>query len=108
MPRDPTFTTGVEFNEQFLAIYNAAVASNPAIHDGAVLVGRDSVSTPYRIVAWSMRLFPPPVAKSSEPNRGSAFNSCLEMSCVAEVDFTYLVSEGRLIRFEKGQWDMVD
>ena len=49
-----------------------------------------------------MRLFPPQRAFLSQPNRGSAFNSCLEMSCVAGVDCMYLVSEGRLIRFENG------
>ncbi len=107
MPREPALATGAEFDERFLATYRAAVACNPAIHDGAVLVGRDTAFTPYRVAAWSMRLFPPQVAKLAEPNRGSAFNSCLEMSCVAAIDCMYLVSEGSLIRFEKGRWETV-
>lgn len=107
MPREPAPATGAELDPRFLATYRAAVMCNPAIHDGAVLLARGAAFSPYRVTAWSMRLFPPPVAKRAEPNRGSAFNSCLEMSCVAEIDCMYLVSEGTLIRFEKGQWETV-
>ena len=102
MPRDPAPPTNTEFAAGFLSAYREAVVLNPAIHDGAVLIGRELVSTPYRVLAWSMRLFPPPGATLSQPNRGSAFNSCLEMSCIEEVDCMYLVSEGCLIRFENG------
>ena len=107
MPREPVPATGAEFNEHFLATYRAALSCNPAVHDGAVMLARNTALAPYRITAWSMRLFPPPVAKHAESNRGSAFNSCLEMSCITEVDCMYLVSKGSLILFEKGHWEIV-
>lgn len=103
MPRDPAPATNMEFAGDFLAAYREAVLLNPAIHDGAVLLRRELASMPYSVAAWSMRLFPPPKANISQTNRGSAFNSCLEMSCISEVDCMYLVSDGRLILFKNGQ-----
>lgn len=44
----------------------------------------------------------------ASPNRGSAFNNCFEMSKVAAVDMTYLVSEGRLVRFVKGGVTLIE
>jgi hypothetical protein len=104
MPRDPSPAIGARLGPGFISSYRAALLRNPAVHDGAVLLGRPSLKEPYRVTAWSMRLYPPPVAQLTEFNRGSAFNSCLEMSCVREVDCMYLVTVGHLIRFEEGQW----
>lgn len=107
MPRQPSPSPGAQFNTGFLAAYHDAVSFNATIHDGAVLIGREEASASYRVWAWSMRLFPPAVAELAEPNRGSAFNSCLEMSCVPNVDCMYLVTQGELVRFERGRWKTV-
>lgn len=104
MLRDPAPPIGMSLESGLIATYRAALAQNPAVHDGAIMLGRRSKDVSYRVTAWSMRLYPPPVAHTNPPNRGSAFNSCLEMSCVERVDCMYLVSEGRLIRLSGGLW----
>lgn len=102
MPRDPPYSIGIVFGARFLDDYAAAIATNPAIHDGAVLIGRSEPTSLYRVQGWSMRLYPPPLGCVGEPNRGSAFNSCLEMSRVPRIDRMYLVSAGRLYCFITG------
>jgi hypothetical protein len=64
-------------------------------------IGRSLSRLPYYIVGWSYRLFPPQGACEAEPNRGSAFNSCLAMSSVETVDRVYLISKGGVFRFKK-------
>lgn len=108
MSREPQPDTGAVFGKDFLDVYARAIAQNAAAHDGAVMVGRRSAAEPYRLEGWSYRLFPPDTAQATEPNRGSAFNSCFEMSKVAGVDMTYLVSEGRLLRFMDGGVTLID
>lgn len=108
MPREPKPDTGAELGGDFLDVYARAIAQNAAAHDGAIMVGRRSAADPYRLKGWSYRLFPPDTAQATETNRGSAFNSCLEMSKVPRVDTTYLVSEGRLLRFLHGDVTLID
>lgn len=107
MPRVPAPAIGATFELGFVSSYQTAVCRNPAVHDGAVVLGRTSADEPHRVTAWSMRLYPPPAGQRTEANRGSAFNSCLEMSCVHGVDCMYLVTEGRLLRFEEGRWEEI-
>ncbi len=102
MLRFPEPETGQELDDSFVDHLSAALALNDAVHDGAVMLGRTSALEQYRICGWSYRLFPPPTATEEEPNRGSAFNSCLAMSVVASIDRTYLVSLGRVYRFKGG------
>jgi hypothetical protein len=104
MLRDPAPAIGVSLGRGFIMSYRTALKDNPAVHDGAVLLGRRARDSQYCVTAWSMRLYPPPAAQAATANRGSAFNSCLEMSCVAGVDRMYMVSEGRLICFSAGHW----
>jgi len=108
MSRDPQLDTGAVFGEDFLHVYARAIAQNAAAHDGAIMIGRPTAAQQYRVMGWSYRLFPPHTVQSAEPNRGSAFNSCLEMSKVAAVDMTYLVSEGRLVCFVKGGATLIE
>lgn len=108
MPRDPLPATGFPFGKDFLQVYALAIAQNAAIHDGAIMFGRRGESELYRLEGWSYRLFPPDAVKTTEMNRGSAFNSCLAMSKVAKVDATYLVSGGRLLRFINGGVTHID
>lgn len=108
MSRDPRPDTGSIFGKDFLDVYARAIAQNAAVHDGAIMVGRRGETEPYRLEGWSYRLFPPDTAQTIEPNRGSAFNSCLEMSKMARVDATYLVSENRLLRFITGGVTHID
>lgn len=75
---------------------------NDAVHDGAVMIGRQSVSDRYCITGWSYRLFPPSTLPQMHPNRGSAFNSCLEMSTVPYVDRLYLIARRMVSVFENG------
>lgn len=102
MPRQPDPSVGMPLAHDFHLVLSAALADNPAIHDGAILIQRPSVNDDYRVVGWSYRLLPPPCAFSAEPNRGSAFNSCLAMSGVDTIDRIYLVSEGLVTRFANG------
>lgn len=108
MPREPQLDTGVAFGEDFLTVYDRAIAQNSAAHDGAIMIGRPTVAQQYCLKGWSYRLFPPQTVHSAEPNRGSAFNSCLEMSKVLAVDMTYLVSEGRMVRFVGGGVTLIE
>lgn len=102
MERDPAPPNGVRFGPDFPLVYEAELAANPALHDGALLIGRGAPEAPYQIVGWSMRMYPPPVEAATEPNRGSAYNSCLAMSCVQTVDAVYLASRREIIRFVGG------
>jgi hypothetical protein len=102
MPRFPEASIGMILDENFQAILARSLAMNPAIHDGAIMIGRSGEGEDYRIVGWSYRLFPPEGNCRTEPNRGSAFNSCLAMSRVESVDRVYLVSKGVAMRFENG------
>lgn len=108
MPRAPAAPIDTTFDDTFIEQYVSAISINLAIHDGAVLVGRAETIDPYLIRSWSVRLYPPPASSHQEPNRGSAFNSCLEMSCVPSVDRLYLFSGGQLVRFVTGVWKIVD
>ncbi|MDB5375883.1 MAG: hypothetical protein JWR00_329 [Rubritepida sp.] len=108
MPRVPTPPVGTVFDETFVEHYRSAIDLNPAIHDGAVLIGREQIFDRYMICGWSMRLYPPPGNSTPAPNRGSAFNSCLEMSDVGSVDRLYLLSAGQFIRFIAGAWITIE
>lgn len=102
MLRSPQPKIGMPLNSGFSKHFAEALSLNPAVHDGAVMVGRRQSSEQYNITGWSFRLFPPPTQVIVKPNRGSAFNSCLEMSAVGGVDRLYLFSRGDLFRFEHG------
>lgn len=102
MARAPAPEVGMLFDGDFQNQRLAALTRNPAVHDGAILVGRASDTEPYRIVGWSQRLFPPHGTGDAPPNRGSAFNSCLAMSEVLSVDCVYMVSKGEAFRFVNG------
>jgi hypothetical protein len=101
MPRLPEPVTGMIFDDGFPLVLVRRLELNAAIHDGAIMIGRSVSMLPYYIVGWSYRLFPPQGASEAEPNRGSAFNSCLAMSGVETVDRVYLISKGGVFRFKK-------
>lgn len=103
MLRSPSPETGEVLNRAFPEHLAAAIALNPAVHDGAVMIGRDDATAPYRITGWSYRLFPPSTDVKQEANRGSAFNSCLAMSTVTGVDRLYLVTGETAYRFLGGR-----
>lgn len=107
MPRDPSPQLGALFESGFNEAIERAMRENPALHDGAVMLGRPAPSEAYRIAGWSHRLLPPPV-NTSTPNMGSAFNSCLAMSAVGGVDLLYLLGRNATFRFEKGQVATID
>jgi hypothetical protein len=101
MPRRPAPETGMPFDITFSDVFAEATRLNPAIHDGAVMVGRRRVAEPYKIVGWSFRLFPS--AEIQGPaNRGSAFNSAQAMSRVPTIDAVYWVSGRDIYRFRDG------
>jgi hypothetical protein len=103
MLRVPEPDVGAVFNAGFPSILADALLRNPAVHDGAIMIGRAGRAMPYHITGWSYRLYPPEGPGGFEPNRGSAFNSCLAMSRVESVDRVYLKSKEKVIRFEKGR-----
>ena len=102
MPRRPEPATGMALNAHFSSVLMQALTVNPAVHEGAILIGRPRASDAYRIVGWSYRLIPPPGSVEAEPNRGSAFNSCLAMSSVETIDRIYLVSADGVSNFRHG------
>jgi hypothetical protein len=103
MPRDPLPSVGSDFDGGFSAQLASALAINPAIHDGAIMVQRQRIGDPYRILGWSYRLRAPlPKGSVTGLNRGSAFNSCLATSSLSGVDAVYLVSQGRMTCFVNG------
>lgn len=89
MLREPVPSVGQPFTLlDFPSAFQAAVALNTTIHDGAVMVGRRSVGGKYEVAGWSYRLHPASLILSPRwPNKGSAFNSCLAMSKVDGVDW---------------------
>lgn len=103
MPRSPEPEAGMIFDDKFSSVLRRALELNPAVHDGAVMIGRSMSMVPYYITGWSYRLFPPRGACEAEPNRGSAFNSCLAMSNIGMIDRVYLISKDGVFRFEKSQ-----
>lgn len=103
MPRSPEPDIGQPLDDDFDRHFSAAIALNPAVHDGAIMFKRSSPEESYRVSGWSYRLFPPPVINQGGPNRGSAFNSCLAMSVVSGIDAVYLLTRGLLCRFQGGQ-----
>ena len=104
MPRLPAPRIGIILSESFGFYLHEAIAMNEAVHDGAIMLGREFSEKEYYVTGWSFRLFPPPTLSAQEPNRGSAFNSCLAMSCVAKVDRLYLINRSATIRFEGGHF----
>lgn len=101
MPREPEPASGMTFGIDFMDVFEKALECNAAIHDGAILIGRERAVSPYRIAGWSYRLLPPPL-DSAIPNKGSAFNSCLAMSAVGNVDMLYLFSREGFSIFRAG------
>jgi hypothetical protein len=93
MPRDPVPPVGVPFEDGFAATLANATLLNPAVHDGAIMIGRVDPAAPYVVSGWSFRLYAKPPASSVGTNRGSAFNSCIAMSLVAGIDGIYLISK---------------
>ena len=96
--RRPRIFVGPDFFE----FIKKGIELNPAVHDGAVMISRQSPDDCYSLVGWSYRLFPDVKAVVNVANRGSAFNSCLALSVEDAVDRLYLLSERKLFRFEKG------
>lgn len=102
MPRDPAPATGALLDADFGATVAAALAVNHSVHDGAVMLGRASPASSYRVTGWSYRLYPSAESGEGGVNRGSAFHSCRAMSLERDVDAAYLVSQGRGFRFVNG------
>jgi hypothetical protein len=101
MPREPEAANGMSFGADFVEVLEQALEHNAAIHDGAIMIGRADAASHYRIVGWSYRLLPPPL-DGGMPNKGSAFNSCLAMSAVANIDMLYLFSRREFSVFQAG------
>jgi hypothetical protein len=101
MPREPEPAVGMAFGADFLSVLENALTQNAAVHDGAIMIGREQFGSSYRVSGWSYRLLPP-AADEAVPNKGSAFNSCLAMSSVRNVDLVYLFNRGGLSIFRSG------
>ena len=102
MRRDPAPSLGAPVRNSFHHHIDDAIALNPAVHDGAVIIGRDYESAEYEIRGWSFRLFPPATDVVQQANRGSAFNSGAAMSSMTGIDAVYLFSQQVLTRFVCG------
>jgi hypothetical protein len=101
MLRHPAPPIDRPFDTTFPRLLAEAAGVNPAVHDGAIMVGRSAAEQGYRIAGWSFRLFPGPVPDML-PNRGSAFNSAHAMSGMSAVDAVYWLSGVELFRFNDG------
>lgn len=102
MLRSPIPPVDQVLDLDFVEHLTAALKLNEAVHDGAIMFGREREGADYRLVGWSYRLFPGKVATERVPNRGSAFNSCLAMSALDVVDRLYLIAPRSICRFENG------
>ncbi len=102
MTRDPLPACGHVIDRGFASKVQWALRSNPSIHDGAIMCGRETAKKKYRVTGWSYRLYPPVFDGPSFPNKGSAFNSGLAMSCVESVDRVLFWSSGKGWCFERG------
>lgn len=102
MLRVPAPKIGAKVTDCLHSQIDAAIEMNSAIHDGAVIVGRNQISEDYFIRGWSYRLFPPCEQGFQEANRGSAFNSGLAMSMVTDIDAIYLSSNHGFSKFVRG------
>ncbi len=102
MLREPPPDVGMLLSQDFASQWKRAIAANPAIHDGAVIANRRTLHDGYSIAGWSYRLFPPIAECHSEPNRGSAHNSCMAMSQLGGIDAMYLVHQKASLRFSRG------
>ncbi len=91
------------FDASFPSVRASVLQLNPAVHDGAVMVCRESVAEDYRIIGWSHRMFPPEGSRKGAANRGTAHNSCLAMSQITSVDMLYLQSRGQRVVFRHGE-----
>jgi hypothetical protein len=107
MLRSPAPSVGATLDDAFLDHIELAIRSNPAVHDGAIMIGRKSIRERYVIRGWSFRLFPSGLDSRPVPNRGSAFNSCLAMSGVRRVDRMLLLSKGELFKFVAGKYRLL-
>lgn len=103
MKRAPGPPTGGDFVRDFFTVWARAVDDNPAIHDGAVMVGRPDRTQPFRVTGWSFRLFPPANKFDEVANRGAGFNSCLAMSQVTSVDCSYIANAADAFKFVGGK-----
>lgn len=103
MPRSPMPMIGQSVSNDFPQVLASALQENNAIHDGAILASRLDRQASYRVAAWSLRLFPPPVETNGYDNQGSAFNSCLAMSATSMVDSAVIISTERIIEFRSGR-----
>lgn len=102
MLRNPAPKTGMTFGENFGETLADALSHNQAVHDGAVMLGRPNNENEYRVSGWSYRLHPPAVS-ISVMNKGSAFNSCLAMSCLTGVDALFLIAREGAFKFCEGK-----
>lgn len=91
------------FGADFGSVRASVLLLNPAVHDGAVMVGREDAAKEYRIVGWSHRMFPPEGSQKGGANKGTAYNSCLAMSQIASVDMLYLQSRRQRVVFRLGE-----
>lgn len=107
MLREPTATTGSAFNSNFPRLLERAVSTNPAIHDGAILLNRRANTDGYFIHSWSMRLFPPPTQTDFLANKGSAYWSCLAMSALKNVECTVLIASTEAYEFRDGDTTVI-
>lgn len=102
MERVPMPELGAPFDSTFGRTLTGAFATNPSIHDGAIIFRRSSEGKPYVLLAWSMRIVSKKKPHFSEPNLGSAYNSALSLSMSDNVDMCCIVSPDRLTFFQNG------
>lgn len=103
MLREPAAPLGMAFNEVFVEEYRRLQLSVPALHDGAILVAVNQLEKNAFVTHWSCRLFPPPMASAHVPNRGSAYHSAIEFSCVKGVLAVAACSGGTIVLFVDGR-----
>lgn len=107
MPRDPLPPVGWSMNCDLGERLEEALDLNYSIHDGAIIFERRE-PTKYPICnGWSYRLYPPEVAAQITPNKGSAFNSALAMSCVSGMEAVLTWSDDRILKFNSGRIDEI-
>jgi len=98
MPIEPNPDINIPIND-FMKIYLDAIKTNPAIHDGAVMVQIDEEPI---IRGWCYRLYPPSFYTLKRKNKGSGYNSSLQYSGVDRVNVVYFTNKIEAVKFIKG------
>jgi hypothetical protein len=103
MPRNPSPPTGIPLDSAFASYFLSQLVSNPSLGDGAIVAHMGSKRQVATVLHWSCRLFPPSSPAKRIANKGSAYNSALDLSVCAGIDSVFLANADEIRNFRRGE-----